>query len=106
MASARRFGGGAEVELLAQRVDFEHEAVGGYLSSSFRALSQWLMYASTASRLLSRVIASDTLNPHDRALLHVFVVGVAWQIVAYKIVEVGVEAASGHFGRVEQLQRA
>ncbi len=46
------------------------------------------------------------LEPPRSCLLHVFVVGVAWQIVAYKIVEVGVEAASGHFGRVEQLQRA
>ena len=34
------------------------------------------------------------LEPPRSCLLHVFVVGVAWQIVAYKIVEVGVEAAS------------
>ena len=102
---ARRFGGGAEVELLAQRVDFEHEAVGGYrlLFPRLVPMVDVCIHRLQAVEPCHRV---RHLEPPRSCLLHVFVVGVAWQIVAYKIVEVGVETASGHFGRVEQLQRA
>ena len=99
---SRGFGRGAQVELLAQGIDFEHEAIGG----NWQFFS---LYVPVADEVLHGVDAgqdghftrleSPSLEGHNSLIM-----ALEWQIVAQQEVEDGIQTTARNLGTVLQLE--
>ena len=98
-------GGHAEGFLLRQRVDFQHDAVGGHRQRP----SRFVPVVDVVHHLLQRV-AQLHVGAHFEAPSfgghHVVVVRIAGNVVAQKIVEIGIQPALGTHLGVFALERA
>ena len=98
-----RLGGGAQVELLAQGVDFEHQTVGGdrQLFPLNVPVVDKVFHGIDAGQNghLTR-LESPALERHDAV-----VVGCEGQVVTQHEIEDGIQPATCHLGTVLQLER-
>ena len=94
----------AEFVLLGEVIDLEHDAVGG----NRQVLALGVPVGDVVHHLIDRVTNLDGIGYMETPLsgcFEPFVMGLAGQVLADHVIEIGVQSASCHLTRVLQFER-